>query len=515
MPELVKVSYTLPVFSQPPAFYRYGVNARGAHTPVNAGQDPGDIREQPTSRRHSCHSAVQRVRARRHSQFFFELLIGNSTFISWPLDCKLHRWDVQRLRRPMSGKRKRHAEAETKEAAPGRSYLGLNAANFFQAEMVGVIPPVVNVYLKGLGWSYDALGVATAAAGLRTLFLQGLAGWLTDRISRRRLLIRRHVVNYRACFIVIPHIPHADLPIDSLLFVSSAAQSFCVPLLGALALGLAGHKMLNRTMGANQGWNHAGNIIAALSAMALMSTLGPNSVFYSVGVSSLFAAVSLLLIHEQDLDEKIATGLTRDQDKQVKWTELFRDRTVLLLFISVFAFHLANAPILLPVALAAARLCDTRGRKPVMAAAFLVLPVRNFAYSLVSSPASVVELQGLYGIGAGIYGVAIVAMAADLTRGKGRFNTLMGLFATALTVGGVAGPLLSGVFVQHLGFRLTFYSFAGLTAIGAAVFLLSVPEPVRQDGKYRGGPRKTVDYENAFGAWPSRRHLNKASKSEG
>jgi len=58
------------------------------------------------------------------------------------------------------------AEAETKETASRRSYFGLNAANFFQAEMVGVILPILNVSLKGMGWNYDALGVATAAAGL-------------------------------------------------------------------------------------------------------------------------------------------------------------------------------------------------------------------------------------------------------------------------------------------------------------------------------------------------------------
>ena len=70
--------------------------------------------------------------------------------------------------------------------ASRRSYFGLNAANFFQAEMVGVILPVLNVFLKGLGWHYDALGVATAAAGLGMLSFQGLAGWLTDRVSRRQ-----------------------------------------------------------------------------------------------------------------------------------------------------------------------------------------------------------------------------------------------------------------------------------------------------------------------------------------
>ena len=385
-----------------------------------------------------------------------------------------------------------------------RSLFGLNAANFFQAEMVGVILPVLNVFLKGLGWRYDAIGAATAAAGLGTLIFQGLAGWLTDRFAGRRILFAAMALVTGICFAAFPFIPPVYAWIDSLLFVSGAAQSFFVPLMGALALGLAGHKLLNRTMGTNQGWNHAGNIAAALLAMLLVSKLGLNAVFYAVGLSSLVAAASVLLIRERDLDERAATGLTHDQDKEVKWTELFRDRRVLCLFISVFAFHLANAPILpvvalyvkklggsdnlmtstvltaqvvmVPVALAVGRLCDSWGRKPVMAVAFLVLPVRILSYTLVSGPAAIVWLQGLDGIGAGIYGVAIVAMAADLTRGKGRFNTLMGLFATALAIGGVAGPLIAGVLVQQLGFRATFYSFAFLAAAGAAIFLLSVPE---------------------------------------
>jgi MFS family permease len=370
--------------------------------------------------------------------------------------------------------------------------------------MVGVILPVLNALLKGAGWRYDAIGVATAAAGLGTLLFQGLAGWLTDRLSRRRLVFAAVSILTGLCFVAIPLIPLASVWVDSLLFISGAAQSFFAPLLGALALGLAGHKLLNRTIGANQSWNHAGNIAAALLAIALVPVLGLNSVFYSVGVCALFAATSVLLIREKDLNEKVATGLMPDQEKEVKWTELFRDRRVLFLFISIFAFHLANAPVLptvalyvkklggsdelmtatvltaqvvmVPVALLAGRLCDSWGRKPLMAVAFLVLPLRILSYTFVSKPAAVVWLQGLDGIGAGIYGVAVVAIAADLTRGKGRFNTLMGLFATALAIGGVAGPLISGVLVQHLGFRITFYVFALLAAFGAGVFLLTVPE---------------------------------------
>jgi MFS family permease len=135
--------------------------------------------------------------------------------------------------------------------------------------------------------------------------------------------------------------------------------------------------------------------------------------------------------------------------------------------------------VMTPIALLAGRFCDSWGRKPVMAIAFWILPLRILSYTFVSSPAAVVWLQCLDGIGAGIYGVAVVAFSADLTRGRGGFNTLMGLFATALAIGGVIGPLISGVLVEHLGFRITFYAFTALATAGAIVFTWFVPETAR------------------------------------
>ena len=385
-----------------------------------------------------------------------------------------------------------------------RSFFGLNVANFLQAEMVGVVIPVLNGFLRTVGWRYDAIGMATAAAGLGTLMFQAIAGWLTDRWKWRRAAFAAAALLTGLSFVAIPLIPHTAAWVDSLLFLSGALQGFFAPLLGALALGLAGHRLLNRTMGANQGWNHAGNIAAALLAVGLVAVFGLNSIFYSVGVFSLFAATSMLLIRTQDLDERVGTGLTREKREPAKWNELLRDREIFLLFLAIFAFHLANAPILpmvalyvkqlggsdrlmtatvltaqivmVPVSLAAGRLCDSIGRKPVMTAAFIVLPLRIVSYSLVSSPMAVVWLQGLDGIGAGIYGVAVVAIAADLTRGKGHFNALIGLFASAVAVGGVLGPLASGLLVQEFGFRIAFYGFALLAAAGAALFLFSFPE---------------------------------------
>ena len=396
-----------------------------------------------------------------------------------------------------------HASNTARSASP-QSLLGLNAINFFQAEMVGVVLPVLGAFLREIGWRYDSIGLAAALAGLGTLLLQAAAGDVTDRVSSRRSLFASAAIFTGICFVAIPLVPGGQVWIDSLLFVAGAVQSLFAPLLGALALALVGHKLLNRTAGINQGWNHAGNIVAALTAMLFVKLLGIRSVFYAVGLSSLLAALSVLLIRSGDLDEHLATGLSADQKTPVGWKELFSDRAVLALIVSIFLFHLANAPILpatalyvkklggsdslmtatvltaqlvmVPVSLLAGYYGDRWGRKAVMAIAFWFLPLRIFSYAFVTNPKTVVWLQGLDGVGAGIYGVIVIALAADLTRGRGRFNALAGIFATALAFGGVLGPILSGVLLQQLGFKFTFCAFAFLAAVGAIVFTTLVPE---------------------------------------
>jgi MFS family permease len=395
-----------------------------------------------------------------------------------------------------------NAKNDPTDKAPSRqSRFGLNAANFFQAEAVGVVLPILNTFLKEARWRYDQIGLATALLGLGTLLFQTPAGVLVDRIENRRMLFLVASIAVGVCFGVIPFVPRTAIWIDSLLFLSGVAQSIFIPVLGALALALVGYKALNRTLGENQSWNHAGNIVAALLAFVAVRYFGSASIFYSVAIASLVGAFSVYWMRKQELNEEIASG----DGKQVKvnWGTMLRDRSVLFLLAAVALFHLANAPILpvtalyikqlggssalttftvlsaqlvmVPVAWMTGRLCDSWGRRPIMAVAFWVLPFRILSYTLAHNPHMVVFLQALDGIGAGIYSVAIIAFAADLTRGKGQFNSLLGLFATAQAIGGVVGPVVSGLVLQHFGFNMTFIGFAVLALLAAAIFQVLVP----------------------------------------
>ncbi len=398
------------------------------------------------------------------------------------------------------------ADAHGIHAVSLQSRAGLNAVNFFLAEVTGVVMPFLGAFLQQNQWRYDAIGVAAALAGLGVFLMQTPAGFIVDRVARRRALLAGASLLLGVCYGLVPFAQSHHVLTDSLLFVAGAGQAFFAPLLGALALGLVGHAALSKTMGMNQGWNHAGNIAAALSAMLLVSWFSLASVFVAVTAVSVLAAASVFLIRPNELDERRASGVTNGNGPAgpISIWELFHDRRVVILFAATALFHLANAPVMplvamyvkklhgsdnqvaavvlvaqtvmIPVALLTGWLCDRWGRKPVFAVGFVALPVRIFLYSLTSDPSVLVALQALDGIGAGIYGVAIVAMCADLTRGKGRFNALQGLIATALAVGGVIGPLASGCLVQHLGFNMAFYVFTCVAATAAFVFVAFMPE---------------------------------------
>jgi MFS family permease len=382
--------------------------------------------------------------------------------------------------------------------------VGLNAVNFFLAEITGVVMPFLGDYLKGKQWSETAIGVALSLAGLGVFLMQTPAGMIVDRVRQRRTLVAGASILLGVCYGLLPLVPAHRGWVDPLLFVAGTGQAFFLPVLGALALGLVGHAALNRTVGSNQGWNHAGNLAAALLAMGLVSLFGLASVFYAVPIVSALAAGSVFLIRKAEVDENRASGAADGGEKGAGLRELLKDRRVRVLVAATALFHLANAPVMpflgayikilkgtdvqvaavvlvaqavmIPVALAAGLLSGRCGRKWVFAVGFVALPFRIFFYSLTQDPWVLVALQTLDGIGAGVYGVVIVAICADLTKGKGGFNALSGMIATALAIGGVIGPLGAGFMAEHLGYNGFFYVFAGIAVVAAMLFLTLMPE---------------------------------------
>ena len=227
-----------------------------------------------------------------------------------------------------------------------RSRFGLNCANFLQAESAGVIGPVVLVFLADTHWSYTTIGVVTTIGGLGGLVLQTPAGILADRVRRFRLLFVVASVLTGACLALLPFVPRAPAWIGGLLFLNGIAGTLFLPVLAALALSLVGDVRLPRLMGENQGWNHAGNIFAALLAMYFLHRLGARAAFASAAVASWLGAATMLLIRRRELHGETPTVATlrasvKSGSGVGSWRLLLQDRRIWILFIAASSANAA------------------------------------------------------------------------------------------------------------------------------------------------------------------------------
>jgi MFS family permease len=416
------------------------------------------------------------------------------------------------------------------------SHLGLNAANLFVAASGGVTGPFVLTYLLERGWDYAAVGLVTGLSGLGKLIGNAPVGVLIDRVRQRRGLLAGNAIVLGACYGLLTAVPATWYWVGGLLLVSATARLFLGPLLAALALALVGRGSLNRVLGMNQGCNHLGNIAAAVLAMLLVNRFGLDGIFLSVAVVCALAVASVCLIRPRELDEERAgpsPGPRREERasgpglgthtclgvlppatwparRPAGWGEigeLLRDRGVLVLLVSAALFHLANAPVMplvaqhvkalggsnalvaavvfvaqlvmVPVSLLTGRAGQRWGNRTALAVGFAALPVRIFLYTFAETPEMLVALQALDGIGAGVFGVAAIGLCADLTRARGGFNTLGGLLATAVGLGGVVGPVIAGAIVQRFGFGAAYFVFAAIALLAAGVFVRAMPDPRR------------------------------------
>jgi MFS family permease len=194
---------------------------------------------------------------------------------------------------------------------------------------------------------------------------------------------------------------------------------------------------------------------------------------------------------------------------------LLTDRRLLAFAACVVLFHLCNAALLpvaggaltkragdnanlliaaciigpqLVVALLSPGLAEAAqrcGRRPVMLIGFAALPLRALLFAGFDDPTTVVAAQILDGVSAAAFGIMLPLVAADLTRGTGRFNLCLGMLGLASAVGATLSTAVAGAIATELSDRAAFLVLA-LAGIGA-VFAVQVlmPETRRLRGGFR------------------------------
>ena len=406
------------------------------------------------------------------------------------------------------------------EAAEGSlgSRRGLDGVNFLMADVSGGVGPYLGVFLKGgEHWDAGAIGIAMAVSSVAAALCQVPAGLLVDATRAKRLVLAAAGLLVAAGSLLIAWFPHFPTVIGAQVALG-AASALIGPAIAALSLGLVGRGRLDGRISRNASFNHGGNFVAAALAGLFGHWLGYRWIFYLVGVFAVASALAVTLIRPGEIDHERARGGESDNGgRPVAIGAVLGRRELRVFLVSVVLFHFGNAAMLpmagqvlalrhpgedtlaLSACILAAQLvmmgvawsvgrASARGvgRKTIFLVALAVLPVRGVLFSLTDSAYGVVAIQLLDGVASGIFGVVSVLIAADLTRGTGRFNLAQGLTALAVGVGAGLSNVVAGYVVQWFGYPAGFLGLAAVAMCGLAFFAALMPET--REGEAAAGP---------------------------
>jgi EmrB/QacA subfamily drug resistance transporter len=136
------------------------------------------------------------------------------------------------------------------------------------------------------------------------------------------------------------------------------------------------------------------------------------------------------------------------------------------------------------------RVSDLHGRKSLFQAAIVVFLVGSALSGAAASIGELIAFRALQGLGAGGLMTLAMAIVADLVspRERGRYQ---GYIQMVFVLASVAGPLLGGVFADHLSWRWVFFVNLPIGAVTLAVIATTLDLPVVTRGRAR------IDYAGA------------------
>jgi len=402
---------------------------------------------------------------------------------------------------------------------PARSVRALDALAFLAPDIQGGVGPFLVIFMAStLRWGPDRIGTVMFVSALVGLVVQAPAGALVDRVSHKPWWIAGAITLIAVALVVMANEPSFGVIVVGQSIIGTGG-ALVAPAIAAISLGLVGRQRLDARVGRNAAITAAGTVFWALGTGIVGHVFGTHAMFFFAVAMAVPTVLAAILIRPADVDDQLARGADRDAGSSAAdASPACGIAAGSRLLICAFLFHLANAAMLtlvaqrisaavaeraplwlsagvvvsqlvmIPIGVAVGRWAPRLPRKPIFLIGFAVLPGRGLLYLLADTPATMVALQLLDGIGAGVFGVMLTLMISDLTRGSGRFNLALGIGAVAVGVGAALSNLLAGAIVKAGGYALGFTALSAIATLALILFVLAMPETRRMDKASRVEP---------------------------
>jgi MFS family permease len=407
------------------------------------------------------------------------------------------------------------------DVADADGLRALDYLNFFIANLQTGFGPFIAVYLTTDKWTQPQIGVALSVGSAVTMLAQVPGGALVDWMAHKRLAAALGLVAVAASATLLALWPHM-LAVMASEALHGASTCILVPAIAAITLNRVGRRAFAERLGRNARFAAIGSAVGAGLMGAAGSWLSSQSVFWLAAVLAVPALVALGAMPPRNPpgDPALAAATEPPDHRRAAVWQVVLDRRLLAFALCIVLFQLANAAMLplagtevtrrsgdeanlviaaclvVPQAVVAllspwvGRLAERIGRQPVLLLGFLALPLRGLLLATLATPSLIVAAQALDGVAGAVGGVLVPLVAADITRGTGRFNLCMGVIGLAVGVGATLSTAIAGDLAGQFGNSAAFLALtlAGALAVMMAAFGMPETHPDAAGGRFRPRP---------------------------
>ncbi len=427
-----------------------------------------------------------------------------------------------------------HGPSATTDAGPDRrERVGLDLLNFFVANLQTAFGPFVSVYLTTQAWTQGQIGLALSIGTVAAMASQIPAGALVDHLRGKRGAAAAAILAVIGGALLLAAWP-ARLPVAAAEVLHGFASCVLGPAIAAISLAAAeaGGVVAGERFGRNARWASIGNGVAAGLMGACGFWISARAVFVLAAVLAVPGLLALRMIRPGTARSVEPAGVHPAEaaatsspvqaaagpapggpapgpasvPPRLPVRALLTDRRLLAFAGCVALFGLSNgamlplaaseatsqigaraqlviaACIVLPQLLVAllspavGRIAERRGRRGLLLIGFAALPLRGVLLSLQLGPYPLIAIEALDGIGAASLGVLLPLIAADITRGTGRFNLCMGFLGLWTAGAATLSTAFGGLIADAASVSAAFLALAGAGAAGTLLVWAVMPE---------------------------------------
>ena len=366
----------------------------------------------------------------------------------------------------------------------------------------------VPAYLSVEGWRQTQIGAVLSIETIASMLFQIPGGALVDATAHRRRLMAGSIVMISVSAAMIAAMP-SFWPVAIALVLHDFVSAAQPPAIAAISLLQVGQAKLSERLGRNARFAAIGGMIGA-AILGLFTLVGSsqNAMFLFTAALAVPAIAAVrMLAHQDKLPPPVFDGhFAEHVDEPVSFWTLIADRRIMIFLVCLAMFHLSSAAIMplisgsvaladgktagpliaayviVPQLIVAAfspmvgRRSEKFGRRPLLILGFASTPLRAILFAMVHDPYVLVFVQILEGVGGAVIGVMVPLVAADLTRGSGRYSLCMGMLGFAMAAGAAVSTLMAGAIADILGRDAAFGTLAIIGVVGTLAVGLVLPE---------------------------------------